>query len=234
MRKIKEELKEKLLRLVSLFEVGGDWGRVAGNFDGQILSFGPLQWNIGQGTLQKLLKSIKKETLEKHLGKDFVGALYNGTLKDFVIKNVLVGKGVKREWSIKFANLAKEKETIEAFKISANNYFRRAQLLCEELGFESERALALCFDIAVQNGAPRRDHINEYNKRIKVVNPKYEWEKLKVLAYVVADLANPRWRNDVLSRKLSIAVGEGVVHGHKFNLKEDFDIDYYRKWYETN
>lgn len=232
MRKIKEELKEKLLRLVSLFEVGGDWGRMAGNFDGQILSFGPLQWNIGQGTLQKLLKSIKKETLEKHLGKDFVEALYNGTLKDFVIKNVLVGNDVKREWSIKFANLAKEKETIEAFKIAANNYFRRAQLLCEELGFESERALALCFDVAVQNGAPRRDHINEYNKRIKVVNPKHEWEKLKVLAYVVADLANPRWRNDVLSRKLSIAVGEGVVHGHKFNLKKDFDIDYNRKWYE--
>lgn len=231
MKKIKEDLKEKLLKLVSLFEVSGNWGRVAGNFDGQILSYGPLQWNIGQGTLQKLLMTIKKDTLEKHLGKDFVNALYEGKIKDFILKNVIDGVNVKPEWITRFSNLSKEKETIEAFKRAAENYFKRAQLLCEALNFKTERAMALCFDIAVQNGAPRRDHINEYNKRIKNANPREEWERLKVLAYVVADLANPRWRNDVLSRKLSIAVGEGTVHGHTFNLKKDFDIDYNRYWF---
>lgn len=232
MKKIKPELKEKILKLTSIFETSGNWGAVAGNFDGQILSYGPLQWNLGQKTLQRILKLIPKDVLTKYLGNDFVDALYNNTIESFVIKNVLSVDGrVKKEWTKKFNDLAKEQVVKDIFILGAENYFKKAKSLCEALGFETERGLALCFDTAVQNGAPRKDHINEYNKRLAQTKLSQEWEKLKLFATVVADLANPRWRNNVLNRKLSIALGGGTVAGFTFNLEKDFDISYNRKWF---
>jgi len=230
---IKQDLKKKLLNLVSQFEVSRNWGRVAGNFDGQILSYGPLQWNIGQGTLFYVLKRIPSDILEKHLGKEFVESLSsNSALRSFVLKNVLDEKGrVRADWVNKFANLAKEPSVISAFIISAEPYFIKAVDCLNTLGFTTERGAALCFDIAVQNGGLRKDHRALYDRWTKIDNPKYEWEKYKILARVVAELANPRWKDDVLSRKMTIALGKGKVHGVNIDLEKDFDISYNRNWY---
>ncbi len=67
-----------------------------------------------------------------------------------------------------------------------------------------------------------------------------EWERLKLLAHVVADLANARWRANVLARKLAIALGRGVVHQRAYVMREDFGIRYWddarpnalARWYE--
>jgi hypothetical protein len=42
---------------VSLPETRGCWGGATGNFDDQVLSLGVAQWNLGQGSLQPLLRS---------------------------------------------------------------------------------------------------------------------------------------------------------------------------------
>src|SRR5262245_6138993 len=54
----------KALRITSTFETGkpGGFGGLTGNFDGQGLSFGLMNWNFGTGSLQPLLK----EFLSKH------------------------------------------------------------------------------------------------------------------------------------------------------------------------
>ena len=233
---VKKDLKEKVLKLASLFEVSGDWGRVAGNFDGQFISYGPLQWNVGQGTLRTVLLKAGQETIEKYLGKDFWKALVesNNSLKKYVVANILDTSGkVKDEWIKKFRDLANTENMKNAFIVGAEPYFENARKLCVALGFSSERAYALCFDIAVQNGAPRKDHINEFFNRLKKSPNEYkqEWEKLKLLAIVVADKANPRWRQNVFSRKLGIAVGRGFANGHRFDLEKDFDISYTRPWF---
>jgi len=44
---------------VSQPETGGCWAGAAGNFDGQIVSAGVLQWNYGQGTLQPLMARFR-------------------------------------------------------------------------------------------------------------------------------------------------------------------------------
>jgi hypothetical protein len=46
-----------------------------------------------------------------------------------------------------------------------------------------------------------------------------ELELRRIVANAVADCAKPRWREDVRARKLAIATGQGVVHGHKYMLQ---------------
>ncbi|HZT35291.1 MAG TPA: hypothetical protein VFA15_05200, partial [Nitrososphaera sp.] len=60
-----ESFAERIMRLVIAFEHGESttdeaFGTVAGDFDGQGLSFGLLQWNLGRCTLQPLLRAFQR------------------------------------------------------------------------------------------------------------------------------------------------------------------------------
>lgn len=59
------DLASRCLALTGSFETGqlapGCFAAIAGNFDGQGISFGALQWNFGQETLQALLKEMLAE-----------------------------------------------------------------------------------------------------------------------------------------------------------------------------
>lgn len=52
-----EEISLKIAALIYSFE-GSSYTKLSGNFDGQGISYGLLQWNFGQGTLQPLLISM--------------------------------------------------------------------------------------------------------------------------------------------------------------------------------
>ena len=228
-------LKEKVLRLTSSFE--GGWGALAGNFDGQVLSYGPLQWNIGQGTLEPLLKRIYKidpSSLRDCLGSAGVQALLDGGFEGFVRSVILDASGKpKPVWYGKFARLSISSGAKQAFIFAADPYYQKAQNICIRLQFKSERGYALAFDIAVQNGGLRSDHIKQFKSGD---SPELEeFQRLKLLAHAVADHANPRWRGDVLARKLCIALGSTsasgrLVHGKSFDIAKDFDIAYQREW----
>ncbi len=51
-----------------------------------------------------------------------------------------------------------------------------------------------------------------------------ETERMKIIAQRRADAANPRWAEDVRARKLCIAKGQGIVHGVRYSLEEQFGI----------
>jgi hypothetical protein len=48
--------------------------------------------------------------------------------------------------------------------------------------------------------------------------------KMQIIGHRRADAADPRWAEDVRARKLTIANGEGVVHGVHINLATQFNI----------
>ncbi len=48
--------------------------------------------------------------------------------------------------------------------------------------------------------------------------------KLRIVANRRAEAANPQWIEDVRTRKLCIANGEGTVHGRFYNLEDQFGI----------
>jgi hypothetical protein len=51
----------KALRIVSRYETNGCWAGATGNFDGQLLSVGVMQWNFGRGSLQPILKRFSEK-----------------------------------------------------------------------------------------------------------------------------------------------------------------------------
>jgi hypothetical protein len=53
------------LKDTSIPETSGCWGGATGNFDGQLISAGVLQWNLGQSSLQPLLKRYKASFTEQ-------------------------------------------------------------------------------------------------------------------------------------------------------------------------
>jgi hypothetical protein len=245
-------LPPRVARMIEAFE--GGW--LAGDFDGMVLSWGPFQWNLGQGTLQPLLQrlvALAPMIVQQHLGTEIIAAIKVDRIIPFARMNILTPAGHARvEWQRKFALLAQEPVTQQVFSEAMRPYLDRGQRLAEATGLHTERAYALCCDVSVQNGAVRTDHVRTFQKRLadgvyapglpllRPADPP-EWERLKLLAHTVADLANPRWRENVLARKLTIALGRGVVHQRAYVMHEDFGIRYWdearpgslARWYET-
>jgi hypothetical protein len=58
---ITRDLIFKALQDVSIPETSGCWAGTTGNFDGQIISAGVLQWNYGQGSLQPALIAFRNQ-----------------------------------------------------------------------------------------------------------------------------------------------------------------------------
>lgn len=226
---MRADLATKLLKLTGSFEGGG----LAGDFDGQILSFGPLQWNLGQGTLQPLLRralELDPRGFREAMATGFVMALRTDeALESFVRGHVLSYGRPRLEWRRRFARLAALPACERACAEAAKPYLERAERDATRLGFRTERGLALCFDVAVQNGGVRAEHERRYRARGGHVLP-MEWARLKAMAHAVADSANPQWRDDVLSRKLTCALGRGTVHGRAYDLEQDFGLSYARAW----
>lgn len=226
------EVIEKGLQLVHAFE----GGHLAGNFDGQVMSWGPLQWNLGQGTLQPLLKrmlDIDEGTVTDILGSAFVTALQEDRIVRFVQENVLrANQTPERGWRDVFAELADTRIAQVAFREHAGWYVDRATRDATRLRLVSERAWVFCLDVAVQNGGIRvRDHLPTYWGSLTKEHVQ-EWQHLKALAKAVSAGSNARWRHDVLTRKLTIAVRTGTVHGRRHDIFEDFRISHLLDWAE--
>jgi hypothetical protein len=99
----------------------------------------------------------------------------------------------------------------------------KARTLAARFGLRTERGLALMYDVVVQNGtivaktatairAARAEQERALGRALT------EREFLEIMAVAVADAAIPRWRADVLARKMCIVHGAGIVHGSRVNL----------------
>jgi hypothetical protein len=100
-----------------------------------------------------------------------------------------------------------------------DDYFVPAIKTAKTLNLHSELGLALSFDIQVQNGGIGKDAALEIREAVADRGPPYERDLRKIIANAVADNSSDRFRNDVRQRKLTIAEGEGDVHGAHFILK---------------
>jgi hypothetical protein len=99
-----------------------------------------------------------------------------------------------------------------------SDYLNPAIETVKMLNFSSELGLALCFDIHVQDGGILHAALDQIRQQVTPDMP--ETTRRVIVANAVADSARPAFRQDVRQRKLTIATGEGVVHGHTYNLDE--------------
>jgi hypothetical protein len=238
---LQESLEFRCLALTGAFETNvappGCFSCLAGDFDGQGLSYGALQFNLGQRTLQPLLLGID----ERH--PDLMDEIFDrqvhplrGMLESDLSSQLAFARSlqapnfrVHEPWRGMFVALGRTAVCQAAQVEQAAQYVQRARRLCDRFGVHSPRALALMFDIIVQNGSIPAAVAAQIDDDIVAIEPgldpaRQELERLRIVANRRAEAANPRWVEDVRTRKLCIANGGGHVHGAFYDLEEHYGL----------
>lgn len=235
-------LDHKCLALTGTFETSSGppecFVGLSGDFDGQGLSFGALQWNFGQDSLQPLLK----EAISEH--RSVVRSIFQSQFD--VLMAVLdsdkteqtrfahsiqdpIKHQIHEPWRGMLKALGRTPQ-FQAIQVKhAARLFQAANTLARDYGLWSQRGTALMFDIKVQNGSisavTRAQILADFASLPAGLRKKQsEVERMAIIANRRAEAANPRWIEDVRARKLCIARGEGMVHGIRYDLKKQFGI----------
>jgi hypothetical protein len=212
---------------------------LCGDLDGQGISFGVLQWNIGQGTLQPLLTQMNQNHPDL-LGQVF-GPNYSALaamLDETVDEQLAWARSIQdpfrhvlfEPWQGLFRTLGRLQEFQDIEAQSAGGIFQQALALCNEYGVSSQRAAALLFDIKVQTGGIKSwvkpQILSDYEQLDQSGSGDVPLEvaRLRIIATRSAASANPKWVADVQNRKLTIANGEGTVHGNHYDLEGQYGI----------
>src|SRR5205823_15079657 len=125
------------------------------------------------------------------------------------------GERMLPDWSAAFSALGAVPE-VQAIQLGRvqSRYWSCAAADAAALNIQSELGQALCFDIAVQNGGLDTGEMNT----IRAQKASSESALLTIIAHVVADHARPKYRQDVLTRKMTFATGTGTVHGDQYDI----------------
>lgn len=226
---LKPSVRQKAIKITTTFE-GTSYDTVTGNFDGQLMSVGLLQWNFGQGTLQPLL--LKMLTLHVDISKSILGNCYNELInalnhnlaKCYSICTMQKNGHVKDTCKTRLKLLCNTKEFQAIQDEAVEPYMQRAVAMCRQFGLFTDRAFCLFFDIAVQNGSVRNVGIVRFESNFT------DMQKLHQIVGAVVAQSNNRWQDDVMARKSCILRSYGVVHGAHINFNFldtsafDFDI----------
>ena len=239
---VNARLVQRCLALTGTFETSTGipdcYAGLSGDFDGQGISFGVAQWNIGQGTLQPLLA----EMIAQH--EDVMNGLFHDRLDAF--RTMLAApraaqlawaRGIQdpvrhslfEPWNGLFKALGRTPE-FQAIQVGhAGQIYQAALQLCARFGVTTERGAALMFDIRVQNysiSAATEAKIRADFAAMAGGSAPMDAEiaKLRSIANRRAEASSARFVEDVRVRKLTIANGEGTVHGVPYDLERQFGI----------
>jgi hypothetical protein len=239
---LNQPIAQRCLALTGAFETSTGlpdcYCGLTGDFDGQGMSYGVLQWNIGQGTLQPLFSDMlaAHRDIMANIFHDNLGAMMNmlASPRDAQLAFVRSIQDPNRHvvfepWKGLFQALGRTPEFQAIQTNHAERIHQNALDLCGRYGVSTERALALMFDICVQNGsisAATESIIRADFDAIPVsADPMViEVARLQAIANRRAEAASPRFVEDVRTRKLTIANGQGVVHSIPYHLEEQFGI----------
>jgi len=233
----------RCLALTGSFETGKGppdcFAGISGDFDGQGISFGVCQWNFGQGSLVPLLEKMlsrhdakTREIFQDHY-EVFVAAVRSPREDLMAFARSIQDPArhfVYEPWRGMFRALGRTPEFQEVQVEASSSLLAAARALRSEYGLQSARALALTFDIKVQNGSISSVVRERIRKDFAALPPTLagdmlEVEKMRIIAVRRAEASTPSWIDDVRARKLCIAEGHGRVHGVLYDLEEQYGLD---------
>jgi hypothetical protein len=231
-------LSQRCLALTGSFETGkyplDCFSGITGDSDQMGLSFGALQWNVGQGTLQPLLTQMFQQHLDVarnifHEHLDTVIALGTAQRCDQLafVRSVQIRGVLQEPWQGMLITLGRTPEFQAIQTQHACQIFQQALQMCGAYGLLSERAVALMFDIATQCGsitAIVRAQIMADFTHLAQPDSANEVAKMCMIANRCAAAADPKYVDDVRTRKLTIANGTGNVHGIEYDLEGVFGL----------
>jgi hypothetical protein len=208
--------------------------RISGDFDGMGLSFGALQWNVGQGTLQPVFEQMYTQHSDLlrnifHEYFDTMAQLSGEAVADQLafIRSIQTRGVLHEPWQGMLITLGRTPECQQVQTAHASGIFEQALQMCDDYGVVSERAVALMFDILTQGGSIGnvvRAQIKSDFVQLPPNDPGNEVAKMTIIANRRAASSAPKFVDDVRTRKLTIANGVGTVHGNFYDLADMFGL----------
>jgi hypothetical protein len=237
---IKPNLYDLCIQITSKFE-GTNYGTVTGNFDGQGISAGLLQWNLGSGTLQAyILNHLNLMSYDFPYPISKITSMKPDEAVSWAKDVMLEPDGkLKPEWDEAWVRLMTNQYVINTQKRAIDRYFHRAKELAGRFGYEqnNRNVMPFFFDLAVQNWSadiqnpePDVDHAincmslyskDNFNLWCKETIT-LERAHLISIAHFRALKAKPEWRNSVFDRKATCAMNIGIVNKTLWNFKKLF------------
>lgn len=222
------------------------WDDITGNDDGMGLSVGALQWCYGQGSLQsKILRpyiekygSIDKlKIFPERVSMDESAHMTDAQGIKFAVDEMHLGHGLKLAWKEAWSQFLLKPEVIDIQTKACYSVLRTARQLAKDWDMDSKVAIIWFFDVITQNGSlkgiqrPTYD-LNEASRIMSLVDLKCRgvWQSIylpevpkdQIILFIAshrrASKSRKEYINDVFSRKGTIALGKGVVHGDKFDF----------------
>ena len=158
--------EQKAVEITSLFETGkrGGFYGLSGNFDGQGLSFGLVNWTIGTGSLQPLLRDFAREQPARWaqvFGRNAPAFLMviepkskaatkvqlKFAREQMNTQTIVKGKtrwSIKEPWVTYFKRLSEDREFQQIQVRYVRNLLKRADYFCQYFKLKSEMAFATC------------------------------------------------------------------------------------------
>jgi hypothetical protein len=218
------------VNVVADFE-GTGFDRVVGNFDGAGITFGLIGFTLANGEIRRLLSAI--EALRPGIVATTFGALHPELMSVLdssksaqlsFADGISLGASkmeVAKPWKDAFKRLGQFPEARRAqLERAFNTYWKAAQQHIADFMAGKpvvDQDAALWFDIAVQNSISP----GERNSLRSAASSSPGGEPLReAFATVIADGSSPRFRKDVLARKMTYATGRGLVHGSEYQLAD--------------
>lgn len=212
------------------FEVGTS-NQIAGNFDGEGLSLGYLQWCIGQGALQPLLNRMDRQfnsEMQTIFGTNYDAV--HSMILDTQENQLIWAEGVNDHsnniispWYSQFVSLTNNQDYINIEKDAEVYTVKQAMIICDKYNLKTVRGFALAFDIVNQNGSISSAAAQIINTALQQNPGMTEKSLLSVIANAAASTSGGN-SADVLSRKMAIVNGQGMVHGTMLNLDADYGL----------
>ncbi len=141
-------------------------------------------------------------------------------------QNILDSKGnVSAKWKKSFQDMATS-DGYRSYQLAASTtIFNKAKQYFNYFKFRELRFLLFFFDIVVQNGSIKDEHLSKYNSWLKS-NPNAD-DQARALALLEARLTTvrPQYVQDVRSRKSAIIYGTGTVHQTLRNFPREYCFD---------
>ncbi|MEM4359882.1 MAG: hypothetical protein QXT45_05080 [Candidatus Bilamarchaeaceae archaeon] len=225
---IKKASADRAISITRAFE-GASFSAVSGNFDGGIFSVGILQWNVKSGTLLQLLAESYKKNPQRFMnifGTRFSEVLIAAEKMNKGFFEAIAADPAERRrftsmlslWGTAFSELQME---------CAYRLVRAAHEICLSYELKSEVALCWAYDIVVQNGSMGKAKTEAKRAVDKLRKEKAGERKiLEEMTQIRGKYVLSRWREDYLSRKLTIVRLRGEVHGKKYDLAKEFGLSY--------
>jgi hypothetical protein len=142
----------------------------------------------------------------------------------WAIKNIYSdqGKTFIPRWKKSFQTLAVSSLYRGIQVQSSLPLLRKAQAYFQYFGFHEIRSLLLMYDFIVQNGGFTQTHKDQYISFIKATPNATETQKAQKLLAIRLTSVRPEYVKDVRSRKSTIILGTGTVHGRARNLAREY------------